>query len=294
MHGIDISEHQGWAFDIAQHPHDFVIIRAGWGLGNEDKLFRRFADQAEALGVPYGVYWYSYATSPDRGADEARSCLEVIRGRNIRCGVWIDMEDADKYKRDRGALTPAVCTGVCKQFCDVIQAAGYHAGIYASRSWFGPRGVITNTYGYDKWVAAWGANDGRETYDLSGECSVFQYRGSPLDLDRMYVPLSWFCDDVPAPARKTIHQLAEEVIQGLWGNGSQREDALTLAGYSYREVQAEVNRILSDYEAPMTDLTALAWDVIAGKYGNGLIRRAKLGSKYDAVQAEVNRLLSGR
>lgn len=42
---------------------------------------------------------------------------------------------------------------------------------------------------------------------------------------------------------------------------------------------------------PENEITAMARDVIAGKYGNGLIRRIRLGKNYAAVQAEVNRLL---
>ena len=42
------------------------------------------------------------------------------------------------------------------------------------------------------------------------------------------------------------------------------------------------------------DITAMARDVIAGKYGNGLVRRIRLGKNYTAVQAEVNRLLAGK
>lgn len=48
-----------------------------------------------------------------------------------------------------------------------------------------------------------------------------------------------------APARKTVHQIAQEVIDGKWGNGDTRVHRLTAAGYNPREVQAEVNRILS-------------------------------------------------
>ena len=40
-------------------------------------------------------------------------------------------------------------------------------------------------------------------------------------------------------------------------------------------------------------ISALARDVIAGKYGNGIVRVLKLGADYEAVQAEVNRLLAG-
>lgn len=289
MYGIDISEHQGSDFRLIKHNLDFVIIRAGYGR-TRDRQFVNYADQAEKLAIPYGVYWYSYACDPAGGATEAAVCLDVIRGRKISCGVWIDMEDADKYKRDRGALTPAVCTGVCRTFCEAVQQAGYHAGIYASLSWFGPRCFIYDTYGYDRWIAAWGNNDGAEHYDLSGQCSIFQYRGSPLDLDRMYVPISWF--EPKTEPVTDIHQLALEVIEGKYGNGEARKRAL---GAVYDEVQLEVNRILStSYAEPQSDLTVLAWDVMAGKYGNGLVRKIRLGNKYDLVQQEVNRLMNNK
>jgi hypothetical protein len=46
-------------------------------------------------------------------------------------------------------------------------------------------------------------------------------------------------------AGKTVNQLAQEVLRGDWGNGQERRDRLTAAGYNYDAVQAEVNRILS-------------------------------------------------
>ena len=45
-------------------------------------------------------------------------------------------------------------------------------------------------------------------------------------------------------AKKTVTELAKEVIQGKWGNGSERKQKLTQAGYDYDKVQAEVNRLL--------------------------------------------------
>lgn len=47
-----------------------------------------------------------------------------------------------------------------------------------------------------------------------------------------------------APAKKTITEIAKEVLAGKWGNGAQRKQKLTLAGYDYKKVQAEVNRLL--------------------------------------------------
>lgn len=290
MYGIDISQHQGSNFNISNYQHDFVIIRAGYGL-TRDPLFNSFADQCEKKKIPYGVYWYSYATAPDGGTAEADKCLEVIKGRHIQAGVWIDMEDADKYKRKAGALTPAICTGVCQRFCDRIAAAGYHAGIYASLSWFSPYGFITNTYGFDRWVAAWSYKPG----DLSGQCSILQYRGAPLDLDYMNVPLSWFGGEDPKPVRKTLDELAAEVIAGKWGNGSERRKALEAAGYDYQTVQQRVNDVLSQEAAETpTDVYVLAMACIRGEYGNGLTRRLRLGSRYDEVQAEINRILSNK
>ena len=45
-------------------------------------------------------------------------------------------------------------------------------------------------------------------------------------------------------AKKTVTELAKEVIQGKWGNGSERKQKLTKAGYDYQTVQAEVNRLM--------------------------------------------------
>lgn len=98
---------------------------------------------------------------------------------------------------------------------------------------------------------------------------------------------------------KTATDLAYEVINGDWGNGSARQEALTAAGYDYSAVQAEVNRLLSvesgtTSEAVSEDeITELAYRVINGDFGNGQERVDALGEKYDAVQARVNEILGG-
>lgn len=43
---------------------------------------------------------------------------------------------------------------------------------------------------------------------------------------------------------KTIDAIAREVIKGLWGNGRERKDRLTKAGYDYTSIQKRVNEIL--------------------------------------------------
>lgn len=96
---------------------------------------------------------------------------------------------------------------------------------------------------------------------------------------------------------KSISEVAQEVIQGVWGNGDARKNALTAAGYDYVTVQAEVNRILGGGSAvPKKSVNELAKEVIAGKWGNGDARKTALtnaGYDYSAVQKEVNRIFGG-
>ena len=46
------------------------------------------------------------------------------------------------------------------------------------------------------------------------------------------------------PKKKTIDEIAHEVIRGLWGNGQDRKDRLTKAGYDYSTVQKRVNELI--------------------------------------------------
>ena len=102
----------------------------------------------------------------------------------------------------------------------------------------------------------------------------------------------------PAPAKKSIATVAQEVIDGKWGSGDTRKKKLKAAGYDYATVQAKVNELLK--KKPATKKSSkksyaqIAKEVIDGKWGNGLKRRSKLkkaGYDYKKVQAEVNKLL---
>ena len=97
-----------------------------------------------------------------------------------------------------------------------------------------------------------------------------------------------------SPPKRTLDQLAYEVIDGLWGSGDSRERALSQAGHNYNAVQKRVNEILDPQPKP-SQTTLVAVDVINGDYGNGdkrysALRRA--GYNPDVIQAEVNRLMT--
>ena len=96
---------------------------------------------------------------------------------------------------------------------------------------------------------------------------------------------------------KSINEVAKEVINGKWGNGSDRTNRLAAAGYDAKAVQNEVNRILKgNATTPSKSINEVAKEVINGKWGNGSDRTNRLAAAgYDAkaVQNEVNRILKG-
>ena len=93
---------------------------------------------------------------------------------------------------------------------------------------------------------------------------------------------------------KSVHEVAEEVLQGKWGNGSDRKKKLEAAGYSYTAVQAEVNNILYGKKPKLKSTDEIAKEVIAGKWENGAERKKKLeaaGYDYKTIQKRVNELV---
>ena len=98
-------------------------------------------------------------------------------------------------------------------------------------------------------------------------------------------------------AKKTVAEIANEVLAGKWGNGEQRKSALKAAGYDYEAVQKKVNELANGKTStPLKSIEEIAKEVIAGKWGNGDSRKAaieKAGYNYSEVQKKVNQLVGG-
>ena len=99
----------------------------------------------------------------------------------------------------------------------------------------------------------------------------------------------------PSTSKKSIDEIAREVILGRWGNGKERKNRLTAAGYDYDAIQKRVNEILGKTPEPSKkSIDEIAHEVIAGKWGNGTDRKNRLtkaGYDYNAVQSRVNQML---
>src|SRR5699024_12360059 len=95
--GIDVSEHNGkidWQ-KVKNDGIDFAIIRCGYGQDEEkqdDDYWEYNVSECERLGIPYGVYLYSYATSPDRAQGEAEHVLRLLEGHNRSYAVYYDLD----------------------------------------------------------------------------------------------------------------------------------------------------------------------------------------------------------
>lgn len=302
-YGIDISEHQG-NIDLKPYKDKFIIIRGGYWTKTDSKAERNM-NLCEKLGIPYGIYWYSYALNTSEAEKEAKACLKLIRGRNIKVGVWLDMEDADGYKRRHGFPSNKTITDMCNKFCKLLSDAKYYVGVYASESWFNSK--IQSSMKYPKWIASWGANNGKHNKDLSSKCVLHQYTSKPLDKDVSYVSLDTFIGSNPKKEdtkkedkniikKKAISTIAKEAIAGKWGSGDDRKKKLTKAGYDYDKVQKKVNELLKETKTTpkKKSVTTIAKEVINGKWGDGEERKKKLkkaGYDYNVIQKEVNKLL---
>lgn len=147
--------------------------------------------------------------------------------------------------------------------------------------------IYTSESGYGG-SAFWNSTR-RNTNGRWGLGSAYTFRGCIVNpaIGKVVAP-------TPTPsAKKNVDEVAKEVIRGEWGNGDERYNRLTNAGYNYNEVQAKVNELLNSNKptpapTPSVDILDLVRKTIRGDFGNGEARRKALGSNYDEVQRQVN------
>lgn len=166
---IDVSDNNGQLdWDTIKSSIDGVIIRIGYGSdieSQDDKQAIRNMTECERLGIPYGVYIYSYCLNMEEVRSEAAHILRMIQGFNPVLGVWFDMEDADGYKRNHGLVPEQngeLLTDFCVEFMQIVKDAGYKTGVYANYSYFINvlnDGKLMSFEGFDRWLAHWGIDE---------------------------------------------------------------------------------------------------------------------------------------
>lgn len=266
---VDISSWQG-NIDIKalSSQLDFFIFRAYAGSSKDSKVDRN-VNLAIECGKPYGLYIYSYALNTAQAKEEAQRMVNLANSYSVKPNfLVIDMEDADGYKSRYGMPSNDTLKQICTVEGEAFENAGYYAMVYASSSWF--KGKLSGLTRFDKWVAHWPTSGGKQTGNATspdGEnannCGIWQYTSQGklngysgnLDLNYAYkdfVVKGATVTPTQPTTKKSDAEIAEEVKQGLWGNGDDRKNRLTAAGYDYNTIQNLVNKSYADTSKPNT------------------------------------------
>lgn len=161
VNGIDISSHQG-KVDFSRLRNSgisFVILRCGYGKDMEsqdDFYFERNVSECEKYRIPWGTYFYSYAVNMTEAEDELRHILRLLQEKKPLYPVFIDMEDADEYKKKRN-VSEQLCAEICTFLCAGLERAGYCTGIYANLHWLTCQINNPDVEKFDKWLVQWAA-----------------------------------------------------------------------------------------------------------------------------------------
>ena len=188
VNGIDISQHNGyidWNKVKSSGEVDFVILRCGFGQEHPrqiDGQFERNYAECVRVGLPVGVYHYSYATTPADAEKEAEFCLKLLKGKKLAFPVWFDIEE--KAHVDRGN-----CDDIAKAFCNKLESAGYFTGVYTFDSFACTNLTDATKKRYAMWIARIGSKPkyspfGIHQYSWSGKVNGIS---GDVDMNTSYV-----------------------------------------------------------------------------------------------------------
>lgn len=169
---IDVSEWQGdidWAKAKADGVEG-VIIRLGYGEGNNaDKKAQRNISECKRLGIPFGIYWYSYADTPSIAKEEGTDVVAKLKQFGVNPSdlaypVYYDLEKWT-WEGHQPPTDPNVYNNIVNNWYSALQSAGYkNLGVYSYTSYL--RGPLNHADIYAKttWVAQYGARMGFDSF----------------------------------------------------------------------------------------------------------------------------------
>lgn len=268
-----------------------VIVKATEGVGFVDKSCDGFVQQCISNGIRFGFYHFARNNDAAAEAEFFRKNTTGYEGKGIPVLDWEDGQSiawVNKFVERYHELT------------------GVWPWVYGN-AWRFNQGTVNTNCG--RWVAGYPSNGITDiNYGLNNDCAykvnnglvcAWQFSSSVringysgnLDGDVFYGDAAaWdkYAGGSPASGGSggstttpsgSVLSLAVGVMQGKYGNGTARKQAL---GSRYDEVQDFINHIST------ASSQTLAQEVLAGKYGNGDTRKTVLGSRYNEVQAIVN------
>ena len=208
---IDVSSWQGdinWTAAKADGVEG-AIIRLGYGWGNAaDSKAKRNISECKRLGIPFGIYWYSYAydanTARQEGQDVAAKLRQLgVSQNDLTYPVFYDLERWT-WTGHRPPTDPNVYSAMVNSWYSAMQSGGYtNLGVYSYTSYLQGPLNNANVYSKTRWVAQYGAkmgytafgtNDRGWQYTSSGhvngisgnvDMNAFGYAQPPIDVRKM-------------------------------------------------------------------------------------------------------------
>ena len=295
LNGIDISNWQR-GIDLSKVPCDFVIAKATEGIGYVDKSCDVFIQQAKRLGKKLGFYHFARPRN-----DAVREAQYFYNNTKNYFGEAIPILDWEAENKSDVAWA--------KRWLDEVhRLSGVKPVIYMSES-------VVNSYDwssvanadYGLWVAKYRDNNPDYNYNMANAGSrprvkwwkfycMWQWTssgrlngyGGNLDCNVFYGDVSTWDKYAgksgttqpvkpTQPVKKSNEEIANEVINGAWGNGEDRKNRLTQAGYNYTVIQAIVNKLMCANKAVY--YTVRSGDTLSGiasKYGTTYQKLAQM------------------
>lgn len=190
--GIDVSKWQG-DIDFSKLKNagvEFVIIRVGSsnGINGENFIDSKFVqniENANSVGIPVGVYFYSYANSIDRAVSDAKWIIDQIKDYKVELPIAFDWENWGSFNKYE--LSFFGLTNMAKKFMDTVKNVGYDAMLYSSKTYLEN---IWMSVDYPVWLAHYTKNTnytGDYTYwQLCSNGRVDGINGD-VDIDIRYI-----------------------------------------------------------------------------------------------------------
>ena len=140
-----------------------AIIRLSYGWGNGfDVQAKRNISECKRLGIPFGVYVFSYAESAADGASEGADVVNLLRQAGVNPGdlsypVFYDLETWS-YTGHKSPTSPSVYDGMVNAWYGKLQSAGYNnLSVYSYTSYLNSALNSGNIHGKTRWVAQYGS-----------------------------------------------------------------------------------------------------------------------------------------
>ena len=176
-YGIDVSHWQGnidWS-KVKASGKQFAILKCMYESSfRPDETFEKNYEGCVKNGIDVGIYLYHARKSFENPTLEANSALNILKGRNLPYGIWLDLEDKNIRGKSKSEMNKFIQTEA-----SIFKAKGYNVGIYCNKDWYYnvlDSSTLKKTYHF--WVARYPSQDNgtvQESLSPKSYASGWQY-----------------------------------------------------------------------------------------------------------------------